>query len=168
MVNYPACSHDYAKREGLFDVPPPLGIQYGKEIYYNSWLKTVWTIYAWNKGEWNNLALEQEHSKTLLKYRAQLTSIIPDSIPEKPKSAEQWKSEYFNKNPKADVNKNGELSWQELNAHKKLMAAPKDAEYWKNFYFKKNPEADSNEDGTLSWPEFHAHKKKAKVSPKKK
>lgn len=118
--------------------------------------------------EWNNLALEQEHSKTLLKYRAQLTSIIPDSIPEKPKSAEQWKSEYFNKNPKADVNKNGELSWQELNAHKKLMAAPKDAEYWKNFYFKKNPEADSNEDGTLSWPEFHAHKKKAKASPKKK
>jgi arylsulfatase A-like enzyme len=118
--------------------------------------------------EWNNLALEQKHSKTVLKYRAQLISIIPDSIPEKPKSAEQWKSEYFNKNPKADTNKNGELSWQELNAHKKLMAAPKDAEYWKNFYFKKNPEADSNEDGTLSWQEFHAHKKNAKAIPKNK
>ena len=87
-------------------------------------------------------------------------SIIPESIPEKPKSDEEWKDQYFKKNPLADTNKDGKLSWPELNAHKKLKNAPKNAEYWKNQYFKKNPGADSNKDGKLSWPEFHAHKKK--------
>ncbi len=110
--------------------------------------------------EWNNLALDSKHSETLEKFRKKLLSIIPKSIPEKPKSNEYWKDQYFKKNPQADANKDGTLSWPELNAHKKLKNAPKDAEYWKNQYFKKNPEADANKDGTLSWPEFHAHKKK--------
>ena len=110
--------------------------------------------------EWNNLALDSKHSETLEQFRKKLLSIIPESIPEKPKSNEYWKDQYFKKNPQADANKDGTLSWSELNAHKKLKNAPKDAEYWKNQYFKKNPEADANKDGTLSWPEFHAHKKK--------
>lgn len=110
--------------------------------------------------EWNNLALDSRHSETLEQFRKKLLSIIPKSIPEKPKSNEYWKDQYFKKNPQADANKDGTLSWPELNAHKKLKNAPKDAEYWKNQYFKKNPEADANKDGTLSWPEFHAHKKK--------
>ena len=110
--------------------------------------------------EWNNLALDSEYSDTLKKYRKKLLSIIPESIPEKPKSDEEWKDLYFKKNPLADTNKDGTLSWPELNAHKKLKNAPKNAEYWKNQYFKKNPGADSNKDGKLSWPEFHAHKKK--------
>jgi len=110
--------------------------------------------------EWNNLALDSRHSETLEQFRKKLLSIIPKSIPEKPKSNEYWKDQYFKKNPQADANKDGTLSWSELNAHKKLKNAPKDAEYWKNQYFKKNPEADANKDGTLSWPEFHAHKKK--------
>jgi len=118
-------------------------------------------LYAVTKDpyEWDNLALDPSHEKTLKKYRAKLLARIPKSIPEKPKSNEEWKNDYFKKNPKADTNKDGDLSWPELNAHKKLMNAPKDAEYWKNHYFKKNPKADVNKDGKLSWPEFHAHKK---------
>ena len=123
----------------------------GKEELYHT---------AKDNHEWYNLALDSKHSETLGKYRKKLLSIIPKSIPQKPKSNEYWKDQYFKKNPKADANKDGTLSWKELNEHKKEMNAPKDAEYWKNFYFKKNPKADANKDGTLSWPEFHAHKKK--------
>ena len=123
----------------------------GKEELYHT---------AKDNHEWNNLALDSNYSETLERYRKKLLSIIPESIPEKPKSNEYWKDQYFKKNPQADANKDGTLSWPELNAHKKLKNAPKDAEYWKNQYFKKNPKADANKDGTLSWPEFHAHKKK--------
>jgi iduronate 2-sulfatase len=111
--------------------------------------------------EWNNLALDSNHSKTLHKYRSQLLSIIPDSIPEKPKSDEHWKNLYFKKNPSADANGDGVLSWAEHNAHKSMPASEKKeliGENWKNNYFKKNPKADTNQDGELSWPEFHAHK----------
>ena len=123
----------------------------GKEELYHS---------AKDEHEWNNLALDSKYSDTLKKFRKKLLSIIPESIPEKPKSDKEWKDQYFKKNPLADTNKDGALSWPELNAHKKLQNAPKNAEYWKNQYFKKNPGADSNKDGKLSWPEFHAHKKK--------
>jgi hypothetical protein len=36
-----------------------------------------------------------------------------------PKDAEYWKNHYFKKNPKADANKDGKLSWPEFHAHKK-------------------------------------------------
>ncbi len=121
-----------------------------EELYYT----------AKDSHEWKNLALDSKYSDALKKYRKKLLSIIPKSIPEKRKSDEEWKDLYFKKNPLADTNKDGSLSWPELNAHRKLKNAPKNAEYWKNLYFKKNPEADSNKDGKLSWPEFHAHKKK--------
>ena len=32
---------------------------------------------------------------------------------------ELWKTSYFKKNPVADSNKDGKLSWPEFNAHKK-------------------------------------------------
>jgi hypothetical protein len=32
---------------------------------------------------------------------------------------EHWKNSYFKKNPTADSNKDGKLSWPELHAHKK-------------------------------------------------
>ena len=123
----------------------------GKEELYHT---------AKDEHEWNNLALDSKYSDTLKKYRKKLLSIIPESIPDKPKSNEYWKDQYFKKNPQADANKDGTLSWPEMNAHKKLKDEPKDANYWKDQYFKKNPKADANKDGTLSWPEFHAHKKK--------
>ena len=49
-------------------------------------------LYAVTKDpyEWENLALDPSHVKTLKKYRSKLLARIPQSIPEKPKSNEQW------------------------------------------------------------------------------
>jgi iduronate 2-sulfatase len=112
--------------------------------------------------EWNNLAQNKKFEKKLAEFRTQLLSIIPKSIPEKPKSNEHWKNQYFKKNPSADSNGDGKLTWAELNAHKKMPESKKKIlqnEHWKNSYLKKHPNADSNKDGKLSWPELHAHKK---------
>ncbi len=112
--------------------------------------------------EWNNLAQNSKFKKKLTGFRKQLLSIIPESIPEKPKSNEYWKDQYFKKNPSADSNADGSLSWSELTAHKKMSEEEKKIlqnEHWKNSYLKKNPTADTNQDGKLSWPEFHEHKK---------
>jgi len=76
--------------------------------------------------EWTNLALDPSHRKTLVAYRNQLLDRIPKSIPEpKPTKtdAEAWKNQYFKKNPSADTNKDGKLSWPELKAHRE--ARPK-------------------------------------------
>jgi iduronate 2-sulfatase len=111
--------------------------------------------------EWNNLAQNTKFEKKLTGFRTQLLSIIPKSIPEKPKSDEFWKDQYFKKNPSADSNGDGKLTWAELNAHKKMPESKKKVlqnEHWKNSYFRKNPSADTNQDGILSWPELHAHK----------
>jgi|GEM_PF-2062146 len=85
-----------------------------------------------------------------------------------------WKDSYFKEHPEADMDKNGALSWWELNQHKnkKIMPETKekkdtdtkektDAEIWKDSYFKKFPAADTNGNGVLSWPEYKAHKKPA-------
>ena len=125
----------------------------GKEELYHT---------AKDDHEWNNLAQNSKFEKKLTGFRKQLLSIIPESIPEKPKSNEYWKDQYFKKNPSADTNGDGTLSWAELTAHRKMSEEEKKVlqnEHWKNSYLKKNPSADSNNDGMLSWPEFHAHKK---------
>ena len=125
----------------------------GKEELYHT---------AEDDHEWNNLALDPKFAKQLNDFREQLLTVIPESIPEKPKSNEYWKDQYFKKNPSADTNGDGTLSWAELTAHRKMSEEEKKAlqnEHWKNSYLKKNPSADSNNDGMLSWPEFHAHKK---------
>ena len=116
--------------------------------------------------EWNNLAQNTKFEKQLTGFRTQLLSIIPKSIPEKPKSNEYWKEQYFKKNPSADLNGDGKLTWAELNAHKKMPESKKKVlqnVHWKNSYFRKHPSADSNQDGILSWPEFHTHKKTKKL-----
>ena len=125
----------------------------GKEELYHT---------AKDDHEWNNLAQNSKFEKELTGFRKQLLSIIPESIPEKPKSNEYWKDQYFKKNPSADTNGDGSLSWAELTGHKNMLESEKKAlqnEHWKNSYFKKNPNADINQDGKLSWHEFHAHKK---------
>ena len=111
--------------------------------------------------EWNNLAQNTKFKKRLTEFRNQLLSVIPKSIPEKPKSNEYWKEQYFKKNPSADSNGDGKLTWAELNAHKKMPESKKKIlqnEHWKNSYFRNHPSADTNQDGILSWPELHAHK----------
>ena len=126
----------------------------GKEELYHT---------AKDDHEWYNLAMDSKFESKLIEFRQKLLSIIPKSIPEKPKSDEFWKTQYFKKNPSADTNKDGMLSWAELNTHKKLSEDQKKVlknSHWKNSYFKKNPDADLNKDGILSWPELHSHKKK--------
>jgi arylsulfatase A-like enzyme len=125
----------------------------GKEELYHT---------AKDDHEWNNLAQNSKFEKELTGFRKNLLAIIPESIPEKPKSNEYWKDQFFKKNPSADTNGDGTLSWAELTAHRKMPEEEKKAlqnELWKTSYFKKNPVADSNKDGKLSWPEFNAHKK---------
>ena len=68
-----------------------------------------------------------------------LMSIIPESIPEKPKSDEEWKDQYFKKTRWRIPTRTGAFLAR-AESHKKLKNAPKNAEYWKNQYFKKNPE----------------------------
>jgi iduronate 2-sulfatase len=126
----------------------------GKEELYHT---------AKDDHEWNNLALNSKFNKKLSGFRKKLFSIIPQSIPEKVKSNNYWKDQYFKKNPSADANGDGSLSWPELNTHKKMSAEEKKTlqnNHWKNSYFKKNPSADLNGDGVLSWPEINADKKK--------
>ncbi len=81
----------------------------GKEELYHT---------AKDDHEWNNLALEKEYSQKLLDFRSTLLSVIPKKSPVKPPDDNQWKELYFKKNPRADTNKDGRLSWPELKAHK--------------------------------------------------
>ena len=126
----------------------------GKEELYHT---------AKDDHEWYNLAMDSKFESKLIEFRQKLLSFIPKSIPEKPKSDEFWKTQYFKKNPSADTNKDGMLSWTELNTHRQLSESQKNVlknNLWKNSYFIKNPDADLNKDGILSWPELKAHKKK--------
>ena len=128
----------------------------GKEELYHT---------AKDDHEWNNLALDVKFEKKLFKFRQTLLSVIPKSAPEKPKSDEFWKDQYFKKNPSADTNEDGVLSWAEFHSHKKMPENQKKVlqnNHWKNSYFKKYPTADTNEDGVLTWSELHAHKKSSK------
>lgn len=80
---------------------------------------------AEDPNEWTNLALDPEYADQLVSFRKQLLDILPDSIPEPKKSNEEWKNEYFKKHPEADTNKDGKLSWPELQTHKKKMESSK-------------------------------------------
>ncbi len=75
--------------------------------------------------EWTNLALNPDHAETLNSFREKLLARIPDSIPQKEPTAEEWKADYFRKNPAADANKDGTLSWPELKAHQNKVKAGK-------------------------------------------
>lgn len=104
--------------------------------------------------EWTNLALDDAYADQLKACRDDLLSQIPESIPAPKKTADDWKEDYFKKHPEADANKDGELSWPEMNTHKEKDAGEK----WKDKYFYKNPDADTDGDGVLSWPEYKKHK----------
>ena len=75
--------------------------------------------------EWKNLALNPKFNDKLSGFREKLLSIIPESIPEKPKSNDYWKDQYFKKNPSADTDGDGTLSWAEHNNHKKMPESQK-------------------------------------------
>jgi len=88
----------------------------GKEELYDT---------AKDPHEWKNLALDAKYGKRLTTFRKELLARIPESKPEPKKSAEQWKALFFKRNPKADANKDGKLSWPELKAHKAKLDANK-------------------------------------------
>ena len=124
----------------------------GKEELYHT---------AKDQHEWNNLALNPKFGYKLSGFQKLLT-IIPKGISEKAKSNDYWKAQYFTKNPSADLNADGNLSWSEFDEHKNMTESQKQVlqnKHWKNKYFQKNPSADTNQDGVLTWPELHTHKK---------
>jgi len=99
----------------------------GKEELYNT---------ASDPNEWKNLATEAQYSHEINRLRQVLASRLPEKgiVPPQPqwkapgkpepKSNEYWKDLYFKKNPDADADKDGTLSWPELHAHKKANASP--------------------------------------------
>ena len=128
----------------------------GKEELYHT---------AKDQHEWNNLALNPKFGYKLSGFRKKLLTIIPKGISEKAKSNDYWKAQYFTKNPSADLNADGNLSWSEFDEHKNMTESQKQVlqnKHWKNKYFQKNPSADTNQDGVLTWPELHTHKKNKK------
>lgn len=80
--------------------------------------------------EWTNLAPEPDQAFRLREFRQQLRERIPKPgvIPPQPvwkpkqpapkKDAEVWKTEFFKKNPAADANRDGTLTWPELKAYR--------------------------------------------------
>ena len=81
--------------------------------------------------EWENLAGKAEYADQLSQFRTRMKSRIPKAgfMPPQPvwkpkdsnnptANAAKWKDSYFEKHPDADTNKDGELSWPELKAHK--------------------------------------------------
>ena len=99
----------------------------GKEELYNT---------VSDPNEWKNLATEAQYSHEINRLRQVLASRLPEKgiVPPQPqwkapgkpepKSNEYWKDLYFKKNPDADADKDGTLSWPELHAHKKANASP--------------------------------------------
>ena len=75
--------------------------------------------------EWHNLASKPEHADRLTGYRKALLEIIPSRPLSEEQKAARWKAQYFKKNPAADTNQDGKLSWPELNAHRKKGAQEK-------------------------------------------
>lgn len=88
----------------------------GKEELYHT---------AKDPQEWNNVALDAAYTERLMDFRTQMLAIIPASIPEPEASADTWKDQYLKKNPMADANRDGILTWPELQAHKKTNPGPK-------------------------------------------
>ena len=73
--------------------------------------------------EWTNLASNPEYNSVKTLMNSKLIQSLPKNksvaTTEKPKSNDYWKQQYFKRNPSADTNGDGSLSWAELNAHKK-------------------------------------------------
>jgi arylsulfatase A-like enzyme len=72
--------------------------------------------------EWNNLADKKTYEKIKSKLKTKLFEQISKpviSIDSKTKKAnEDWKNKYFKKHPEADINKDGNLTWQEYRKHR--------------------------------------------------
>ena len=109
----------------------------------------------------NNLALDPKFKK-VIRIPAKAHVCHSQKYTRKPKSNEYWKTQYFKKNPSADNNGDGSLSWAELIAHKKMPETQKKTlqnNHWKSIYLKKILPQIPTKMEFLTWPELHAHKK---------
>ena len=76
--------------------------------------------------EWLNLAENPEYSSIKNELKNEMEKLIQKSNSKSSsstvteKTGEEWKDIYFKKFPEADTNKDGELSWPEFHAHKKM------------------------------------------------
>lgn len=80
--------------------------------------------------EWNNLAKSPEMAPVIAEHEKMINKVVLKEIfqaahkpkkaadPEEKTPAQKWKDKYFEKNPEADTNEDGELSWAEFQAHK--------------------------------------------------
>tara|TARA_Y100001934_G_scaffold170296_1_gene202166 strand:+ start:1353 stop:3236 length:1884 start_codon:yes stop_codon:yes gene_type:complete len=75
--------------------------------------------------EWTNLAHDSNFRVRLLSMRKQLLDQIPSRPQPKPTKTDNeiWKENFFKKHPQADANRDGKLSWPELQAYKKKLDA---------------------------------------------
>jgi iduronate 2-sulfatase len=81
--------------------------------------------------EWNNIANNPEFQNVIVRMRERLKERIPtqaeinkrlgiQTVKHEEPNANKWKDQYFTKNPSADTDGDGKLSWAELQAHKTL------------------------------------------------
>ncbi|MBI22482.1 MAG: hypothetical protein CMN05_02670 [Roseibacillus sp.] len=82
----------------------------GKEELYHT---------AKDPHEWHNLASRPGQAERLANYREALRKLIPSRPLSEKEQAARWKEQYFKRHPGADTNKDGTLSWPELQAHRK-------------------------------------------------
>jgi arylsulfatase A-like enzyme len=87
--------------------------------------------------EWNNLADDPEYAPVKERLNRQLNRLLvtasdttapqpdPQPPPEVTSDNEAWKAKYFGRNPDADMDGDGNLSWPEYHAHKKATNASK-------------------------------------------
>ena len=76
--------------------------------------------------EWTNLASKPEYKALKAQYKEAIFSQLPSKAESariaqslQAKQANTWKASYLKKHPEADANRDGVLSWPELNAHQK-------------------------------------------------
>jgi iduronate 2-sulfatase len=88
--------------------------------------------------EWTNLADDPSQATQLTSFRERLAARLPlpGTVPPQPVwqpkqtadpklGAEAWKDRFFAKNPKADANEDGKLSWPELQAYRDRIESAK-------------------------------------------
>jgi iduronate 2-sulfatase len=94
-------------------------------IHYNNGKEELYDHHN-DPNEWTNLASKPEYKALKAQYKEAIFSQLPGKAESariaqslQAKHANTWKASYLKKHPEADANRDGVLSWPELNAHQK-------------------------------------------------